>query len=49
MTIELRDKVSQEGFAFVAAEAIRPLLGAPDVLSDWPRFAASWNDLQLDT
>jgi len=49
MTTELRDKVSQEGFAFVAAEAIRPLLGAPDALSDWPRFATSWNDLQLDT
>ena len=49
MTIELRDQVSQEGFAFVAAQAMRPLLGAPDSLSDWPRFAESWNDLQLDT
>ena len=49
MTIELRDQVSQEGFAFVAAEAMRTLLGAPDSLSDWPRFAESWNDLRLDT
>jgi len=38
MTIELRDKVSQEGFAFVAAEAMRTLLGALDALSDWPNI-----------
>lgn len=49
MTIDLRDQVSQKGFAFVAAEAMRPLLGAPGSLSDWSRFAESWNDLQLDT
>jgi hypothetical protein len=24
-------------------------MGAPDALSDWPRFVESWNDLQLDT
>jgi len=49
MTIELREQVSQEGFAFVAAVAMRALLGAPESLGDWPRFVASWNDLQLDT
>lgn len=28
---------------------MRLLLGAANALPDWPRFAASWNDLQLDT
>ena len=49
MTIALRDRVEQEGFAFVGADIMRPLLGAPDELSDWPSFAKSWNNLQLDT
>jgi hypothetical protein len=45
----LSDRVATEAFAFIAAEEIRPLIGAPDALSDWPRFVESWNDLQLDT
>ena len=45
----LCDRVTTEAFAFVAAEEMRPLIGAPDTLSDWPRFVESWNDLQLDT
>ncbi len=49
MTSALRDRVENEGFAFVAGEVMRPLLGSPDSLSDWPRFVESWNDLQLDT
>jgi hypothetical protein len=28
---------------------MRPLLGAPQGLGDWAAFAASWNDLELDT
>ncbi len=47
--LALGDQVEQEGFAFVAADAMRPLIGAPGALSDWTRFAESWNDLQLDT
>ncbi len=49
MTGPLLNPVKQQGFAFVAAGVMRPLLGALDALSDWPRFAESWNDLQLDT
>lgn len=45
----LRDRVAKEAFAFVAADAMRLLLGAPEALSDWLRFAESWSDLQLDT
>jgi hypothetical protein len=49
MTIALRDRVEREGFAFVAAADMRPLLSNCGGLSDWQRFAESWNDLQLDT
>ena len=45
----LCDRVVRDAFAFIAAEAMRPLIGAADALSDWPRFVDSWNDLQLDT
>ncbi len=31
------------------AAELRPHLGAPQALSDWPAFAASWNELELDT
>ena len=45
----LCDRITKDAFAFIAAEAMRPLLGAPDALSDWPRFVDSWNELQLET
>src|SRR3981081_311607 len=45
----LRDSIAREGFAFVPAAGMRPLLGSPGDLSDWPQFAASWNHLELDT
>jgi hypothetical protein len=48
-TVPLRDEVAREGFALVGASRMRPLLGAPDELPDWDRFASSWNDLPLDT
>jgi hypothetical protein len=35
-----------DGFAFVQGAEMRRLLGA---LPDWPAFAASWDDLGLDT
>ena len=44
-----RDSIAREGYAFVPAAEMRPLLGSPGALTDWPEFAASWNDLQLDT
>jgi hypothetical protein len=47
--MHFRDSIAREGFAFVPAAEMRPLLGAPDQLADWPAFAASWNDLPLDT
>lgn len=49
MTTAPHVRLEQQGFAFVAADAMRPLLGGPDALSDWPQFSSSWNDLQLDT
>ena len=49
MTIALRERVEREGFAFVDAERMRPLLDGCGALSDWVRFAESWTDLQLDT
>jgi hypothetical protein len=44
----LRAELAQSGFAFVPAAPMRPLLESAGDLSDWPRFADSWNDLQLD-
>jgi hypothetical protein len=46
---QLRDAIAREGYALVPAAAMRPLLGPPDALADWQRFAASWDDLPLDT
>jgi hypothetical protein len=45
----LHQQIAHDGFAFVATNAMRALLGGPNALTDWPRFAASWNDLLLDT
>jgi hypothetical protein len=45
----LRERVDRDGFAFVAADDMRLLLDDCGALSDWMRFAESWNDLQLDT
>ncbi len=44
---DLGAALQREGFAFVAADAMRDLLGA-DSLADWPAFAASWNTLGDD-
>lgn len=38
----------QDGFALVRAPRMQALLGAA-ALSDWAGFAASWNDLGMDT
>ena len=47
--VPLCERVAKEAFAFIAADAMRALLGTPEALSDWPRFVESWSDLQLDT
>jgi hypothetical protein len=41
---QLRD----DGFAFVHAREMRAQLAACGSLADWPTFAASWNDLEVD-
>jgi len=42
----LRERIARDGFALAAAAEMRPLFGE---MRDWDRFAASWNDLVLDT
>lgn len=42
-------QIAQDGFVFEPAAVMRALLGDAEALSDWQRFAASWNDLRLDT
>ncbi|HKW55662.1 MAG TPA: 2OG-Fe dioxygenase family protein [Stellaceae bacterium] len=45
----LRTALAQDGFAFVPAARMRPLLMEAGTLADWERFAQSWDDLALDT
>ena len=45
---EIADRVVQDGFAFAQAPEMRALLGEAD-LQGWESFAASWNDLGVDT
>jgi hypothetical protein len=47
-TSTLHTRLQRDGFAFVTADIMRNLLEAR-TLSDWPAFAASWNDLGPDT
>lgn len=41
--------LARDGYAFVAHTRMREMLGAFGGLGDWPAFAASWNNLALDT
>jgi len=45
----LTDSIRIEGFTFVQAPEMRDLLGQSGLLTDWPAFAASWDDLGPDT
>jgi hypothetical protein len=45
----LRTALARDGFAFMPAERMRPLLAQAGPLTDWDGFAASWDDLALDT
>lgn len=40
--------LQHDGFAFVGAGVMHALLEHEQALSDWPAFAASWNDLATD-
>src|SRR5579871_3664331 len=42
----LADSLTTEGFAFARGADMRAVFGS---LSDWRAFAASWDDLGLDT
>lgn len=44
----LQEFVARNGHVLVRAEMMRGLLERHGVLSDWPAFSASWNDLHLD-
>ena len=44
----LIELLSQDGFVFVRAEAMRRALEPFGSLDDWNAFADSWNDLELD-
>jgi hypothetical protein len=45
---QLESVLKRDGFAFVAAEQMRALLESDEPLTDWPAFAASWDDLAID-
>jgi hypothetical protein len=42
-------RILAQGFARAPAPEMSALLGAPGSLADWDRFAASWDELALDT
>ena len=44
----LAQRLREAGFAFVPADAMRPLLAACGPLSDWQDFASSWEALEVD-
>ncbi|QAU23026.1 hypothetical protein EO087_02655 [Dyella sp. M7H15-1] len=44
----LFDAVRRDGFSFVTADAMQPLLTSARQLTDWPAFVQSWNDLGPD-
>ena len=48
MTPPLSSAIARDGYAFVHAGEMRELLTGAGALSDWPAFAASWNNLALD-
>jgi hypothetical protein len=46
--VSLRERIARDAFVFAPVETMGSLLHR-DRLSDWDAFAASWNDLVLDT
>jgi hypothetical protein len=47
-TEALQSALLQDGYAFVHGGAMRDMLAPFGPLSDWDRFSASWNDLEID-
>jgi hypothetical protein len=45
----LEERLAKEGFARLPSHPMKSLLGGAQSLADWEAFAASWNDLALDT
>ena len=45
----IRNGVARAGYAFVEASDMRNALALFGTLADWPAFAESWNDLEVDT
>ena len=45
----IRNSIARAGYSFVEASEMRTALGRFGTLADWPAFAESWNDLQVDT
>jgi hypothetical protein len=45
----LTEQLRMDGYRFVRADDMRALLKQAGDLTDWPEFAASWNDLGPDT
>ncbi len=45
----IRNAVARAGYAFVEASDMRAALARFGTLADWPAFAESWNDLEVDT
>jgi hypothetical protein len=45
----LRDEIRTAGFSFADAQSMRSALETFGTLTDWPTFAASWDDLGPDT
>ena len=46
---DLRSAIAGKGFAFVHGAAMQDLLAPHGSITDWARFADSWNHLELDT
>ena len=46
---ESAESLRRDGFAFAQGEAFRSALSSVGGVADWPAFAASWNNLALDT
>lgn len=46
---QLSEQLRTGGYRFVRADDMRALLKHVGALTDWPEFAASWNDLGPDT
>ena len=45
----MHNRIADTGFAFVSADELHALLQKTGNLSDWDAFAASWNNLAVDT